>query len=78
MTDFCDKGAALEEAQRDDALRDQARRAGLEGKTVEDSARECQVCGGVIPQDRREAYPGTQTCVPCQADLEAAIAGGNK
>jgi len=76
VTDFCDRAAALEEAQRGDALDAQQRRSGLVGKTVSDSAHKCQVCTHPIPRARREAYPGTQTCRHCQAELEAATAGG--
>ena len=76
MTDLIERAVALEEAQRENALKAQARRAGLEGKSADNSAHECRVCTREIPQARREAYPGTQTCVDCQADLETAIAGG--
>lgn len=70
--DPSDRATELEEIARDDALAEQRFRAGLEGKTVEDSAEECAVCGTDIPQARREAYPGAQTCVHCQEELERA------
>lgn len=73
MTDVFDRATEIEEAQREDALQEQARRAGLEGKTVADSASHCVVCNGRIPVARRRAVPGVQTCVECQADLERAI-----
>lgn len=70
MTDVFDRASDLEEQQRQDALQAQARRAGLDGKTVEDSATHCGACGHLIPIARRRAVPGVQTCVSCQADLE--------
>ena len=73
MTDVFDRATELEEAQREDALQAQARRAGLDGKTVKDSASHCRVCEALIPVARRRAVPGVQTCVTCQADLERAI-----
>ncbi len=73
MTDVFDRATELEEAQREDALHAQARRAGLEGKTVADSATHCQVCERLIPVARRRAVPGVQTCVSCQTDLEKAL-----
>lgn len=73
MTDIFDRASKTEAEFRGDALQRQARRAGLDGKTVEDSATHCQVCGHRIPQKRREAYPGTQTCAPCKSELERAV-----
>lgn len=73
MTDPLDRATEVEELQREDALALQARRAGLDGKTVDDSKRHCGVCGEPIPQPRREALPGVQTCVECQTELELAI-----
>ncbi|MCO8248493.1 TraR/DksA family transcriptional regulator [Comamonas thiooxydans] len=69
MTDFFDRAQALELQLRQDALRDQARRAGLAGKTVNDSATECD-CGALIPEARRWAIPGCQRCVKCQTAHE--------
>jgi len=73
MTDVFDRASDLEEAQRQDALQAQARRAGLDGKTVEDSATHCGACGCLIPVARRRAVPGVQTCLTCQEDLERAV-----
>lgn len=73
MTDVFDRATEVEEQQREDALQAQARRAGLDGKTVEDSAKHCRVCGSLIPIARRRAVPGVQTCVICQGDLERAV-----
>ena len=73
MTDVFDRATELEEQQRQDALQAQARRAGLDGKTVEDSASHCRACESLIPVARRRAVPGVQTCVTCQTDLERAV-----
>ena len=70
MTDNTDRAQELEERQRDTALRRQATRAGLLGKTMADSATECQDCGGPIPEARRFAVPGCQRCVKCQSAQE--------
>lgn len=72
MTDLFDRATEREEQDRADALAEQARRAGLDGKTVDDSALVCRVCEEPIPEARRCALPGVQTCVDCQADLERA------
>ena len=77
VTDIYDRATEREEANRADALAAQQRRAGLLGKTIDDSANECQVCDDPIPQARRRALPGVQTCVDCQADLELALKKGN-
>ncbi|MEC3930136.1 TraR/DksA family transcriptional regulator [Citrobacter farmeri] len=34
------------------------------------SAEHCAECGEDIPEPRRAAVPGCQTCASCQADLE--------
>lgn len=70
MTDDVDRAQAREEQLRADALRDQARRAGLAGKTVADSAESCASCGEAIAARRRQAVPGCQLCVACQAQRE--------
>lgn len=70
MTDQFDRATEIEEAQREDALQAQARRAGLEGKTMADSALECAMCGDEIPALRRQHVPGVQTCVECQKEIE--------
>ena len=70
MTDDIDRAQAREAEMLADALREQARRAGLAGKTVADSATECADCGEEIPQERRQALPGIQFCVACQARRE--------
>ena len=72
MTDVFDRASAREESDRALALQEQARRAGLSGKTVADSAEECQLCDEPIPALRRALLPGVQTCVDCQTELERA------
>ena len=70
MTDFFDRAQARELQLREDALRDQVRRAGLVGKTMADSATECIDCDAQIPEARRWAMPGCQRCVKCQSTFE--------
>lgn len=77
--DISDMASEREEIARLDAIRDQARRAGLAGKTVADSALECSVCDCRIAEARRIAVPGVQTCIECQEELErAAHANGGR
>lgn len=71
MADVSDRASAREAELLGDALRAQARRAGLAGKSVADSARECVQCEEPIPAARRHALPGVQLCVACQARREA-------
>lgn len=70
MTDDVDRASEREAELLADALRDQARRAGLAGKTVADSAEWCERCGDEIPQARRVAVPGCLCCVACQTRQE--------
>lgn len=72
MTDIFDRASEREEVDRADAMAAQARRSGLAGKTIDDSAIDCRVCDDPIPFERRQALPGVQTCVHCQAELEQA------
>ena len=69
MTDIIDLAADREAENLANALAEQARRAGLAGKTVADSATEC-ACGAAIPEGRRQALPGVQRCLACQNDFE--------
>ena len=73
MSDDADRASEYEQRVRDNALRKQASRAGLAGKTEADSAGRCE-CGVVIPVARRRAVPGCLLCVACQARVER----GNK
>lgn len=71
MTDIFDRATQAEETARDDAIDRQRRRAGLYGKTPDDSATVCSECEEPIPEARRQALPGVQTCVDCQSLIEA-------
>lgn len=66
MTDFIDRASEQEEHARSLALQEQARRAGLAGKTSDDSNVICADCDDVIPKRRRIAVPGCQCCIDCQ------------
>ncbi|QIL81757.1 TraR/DksA family transcriptional regulator [Diaphorobacter sp. HDW4A] len=70
MTDHIDDACDREEQIRADALRDQALRAGIDGKTAADSALFCIECGDDIPEKRRKAVPGCERCVSCMAVYE--------
>lgn len=72
MTDAIDRACDREAEMLADALAEQARRAGLAGKTAADSAESCEDCGGPIPSARRLAVPGCLLCVECQAAHERA------
>jgi len=43
-----------------------------------ESRLECQECGEVIPEARRQAVPGVRLCIGCQTELDQAesSAGG--
>jgi phage/conjugal plasmid C-4 type zinc finger TraR family protein len=70
MSDLCDRAAEREAEILSDRLRDQQRRAGLVGRTIDDSALACRDCGEPIPQTRRAAYPGCRRCIDCQQRQE--------
>lgn len=70
MTDDVDRASEREGEILTEALYQQARRAGLAGKTVADSAKHCHDCDAPIPQARRVAVPGCQLCVACQGAHE--------
>lgn len=70
MTDDVDRASEREAEMLADALRNQARRAGLAGKTEADSAETCIACDEDIPAPRRRAVPGCQLCVLCQERRE--------
>lgn len=70
MSDDVDRASAREQEMLSDALRNQARRAGLHGKTPADSAAQCAACDESIPPARQIAVPGCQHCVVCQARRE--------
>lgn len=71
MSDWADIAAERERQMRDDALAEQARRAPKRQCTA--SAENCAVCEEPIPDARRQAVPGVQTCIECQRELESAV-----
>lgn len=66
MSDPMDRVQAREEEMRSDALVEHRRRR----PTYADSTRECRICDEAIPEDRRKALPGVNTCIECQQDIE--------
>lgn len=58
MADQFDRASKLEEMERDIAINNRVRYAGI-------SATRCNDCGDLIPQGRREAVPGCKYCVEC-------------
>lgn len=69
MTDIFDRAQEREEEMRQDALANQARHAQL---TASESALVCGMCDETIPEARRQAVPGVQTCIECQREIEQA------
>lgn len=70
MTDVFDRAQEREEQMRQDALAEQARRT---RPVAGDSALVCVTCEESIPEARRQAVPGVQTCIECQTMLEGAL-----
>lgn len=70
MTDIFDRAQEREEQMRQDALAEQARRT---QPVAGDSAQVCVTCEEKIPEARRQAVPGVQTCIECQTMLEGAL-----
>jgi len=70
MTDIFDRATEREEEMRQDALAKQARRT---RPVAGDSALVCVRCEESIPEARRQAVPGVQTCVECQSALERGV-----
>lgn len=77
MIDDIDRAQAREAEMLCDALQSHARRAGLAGKTVADSAAFCQAhgCEEPIPSARRKAVAGCQYCAACQSRIEKSNKG---
>ena len=73
MTDICDRAAEREETFRDDALAARKRCTAAARRPVECTARHCRVCDEAIPEARRRAIPGAETCVDCQEMLERGL-----
>lgn len=70
LGDIADRASAREAELLQEALYQQRRRsAGTPGQA---SATDCVECGAAIPPARQQAVPGVQTCIECQAALEAA------
>lgn len=63
FADPCDVATHNEEIQRQATLRN---RRIYEG----DSANDCVECDQAIPEGRRLAVPGVQTCVHCESKYE--------
>lgn len=72
MTDVFDQAQARDEEMRQDALAAFARKARL---VAPESAELCTICDEPIPEARRMALRGVQTCVLCQQELELALRG---
>lgn len=64
MADLADRANELVLARLDGLL---AARPAL---VIRESAEECQDCGEPIPQARRQAVPGCNRCIDCQARYE--------
>jgi phage/conjugal plasmid C-4 type zinc finger TraR family protein len=73
MTDDVDRASAREGELLAEALYQQHRRAGTDGKTFADSAQRCTECDALIPQARRWAVPGCRLCVCCQETIEKQV-----
>ncbi len=58
--------------QIDASVEDAVKRARSNIKSGE-SSRFCEECGLAIPEARREAVPGVQLCVTCQAIFESKV-----
>ena len=68
VRDDVDRAQAREQEMRQDALAEHAREA--QKAAAVDSAEFCAMCGEAIPEGRRDAVPGVQTCIDCQKDVE--------
>ncbi len=62
------EGAVLE--QIEDSINDEVARVRNRLPQGE-SLKNCEECGEMIPQARREALPGVRLCVACQEELDA-------
>jgi phage/conjugal plasmid C-4 type zinc finger TraR family protein len=58
---------------------DRSEHDGHKGKRhVTASAERCAVCDEPIPEARRQAVYGVQTCIDCQRELEAAMSPADR
>lgn len=71
MSDWADLASEREQQIRDEAL--ERVTGGTLKRQVEASAECCAVCEDPIPEARREALPGVQTCIDCQEELESEL-----
>ncbi len=55
--------------QIDDSVNDSVKRA-RDRLPKGESAKNCDECGELIPQARREALQGVRLCVQCQSELD--------
>ena len=58
--------------QIDDTVSDAVKRARAAMAAGRESAEDCEDCGEPIPERRRAALPGVQTCVQCQSTRDAS------
>jgi len=58
--------------QIDDTVSDGVQRARAR-LPVGEGSEYCQECGEDIPEARRRALPGVQTCVRCQSELDRKV-----
>ena len=70
-TGWAPDGAVQE--QIDDTVSDAVQRARARMPAGGESSEECQECGEKIPEGRRKALPGVQTCVPCQSEIDRQV-----
>ena len=70
--DSADHAQIIQEQSLSVAL-DAAQQASLSKPSV--SAVECEICGNPIPEKRRMAVQGCNTCIGCQQVLERHEAG---
>ena len=68
VSDDVDRAQAREQEMRQDALDKHTRTE--QASAAADSAETCAMCGEPIPEGRRNAVHGVQTCIDCQKDVE--------
>lgn len=56
------------DASVEDAVEEARRRMGRG-----ESLAECEDCGAIIPEVRREALPGVRRCIACQEEADTAL-----
>ena len=70
-TGWAHDGAVQE--QIDDTVADGVQKARARMPVGRESGDYCEECGEPIPEARRKALPGVQTCVPCQSEIDRKI-----